>query len=245
MIEPAASADDFWAQVAGRGRAAVDTDVLTDDELLELASGMGPVIISQRGVEALISTIPLSPQDDRVIFHTEDGPAGERVAWVVLQCVARDQLVGGGTAVASIDAIVDRLAPNDRGIAEGAVGTYAIFGHSREWRLLTKLPSGGWSIDLPAAARSPDDEPIGLGAITIPDVAHRAAAGQVERVARDVAESIEWVPGRILVFDNRRYLHARLPVAAGSRRLKRVLVAGFRGGEVHDAGPTSTGGACR
>lgn len=232
MAESALSADDFWATVVDRGWGAADTDVLADDELLELASGMGPVVISQRGLEALVSTIPLPPPgDDEVIFHTEDGPAGERIAWVVLHCVALGGLAGGGTAVASADAIVERLDPDDLAVAEDAIGSYAVFGHRREWKLLTRLGGGGWSIDLPGATRGLGDRPRGLGEIAIPSGAHRAAADRVEALAREVAEPVAWTPGRILVFDNRRYLHARLPIAAGTRTLKRVLVGGLPGAE--------------
>ena len=83
MAQTAPSADAFWCDVASRGWAVADTDVLADDELLEMASGLGPVVISQRGVDALVTTIPVPPAgDDRVIFHSEDGPAGERIDWV-------------------------------------------------------------------------------------------------------------------------------------------------------------------
>jgi hypothetical protein len=223
--EPAPSADDFWGAVRARGWCYADTDVLSDDELLELAAGLGPVLISQRGVEAMVSTIP-TPRlgDDEVVFHTEDAPAGERVAWVVMQCVAAKALVGGGTALAGADAIVERLDPAELALAQTAVGDYTVFGHCREWRLLTALPGGAWSVDLPPGARWGGGRPGGLGEISIPASEHRRIADRVETVAAEVAAPVEWSPGRVLVFDNRRYLHARLPASAGSRTLRRVLV---------------------
>src|SRR5579871_3844218 len=225
MAGSATSADEFWAAAGSRGWAVADTDVFSDGELVELASGMGPVVIGQRGVEALVTTIPVpAAGDDRAIFHTEDGPAGERVAWVVLHCVALRDCRGGATALASADEIVEHLTTDERVTATQATGTYTVLGHQREWKLLTQLPDGGWSIDLPGASRAPGEPARGLGEVTVPDAGHRAVADRVEALAADVAHPVEWAPGRILVFDNRRYLHARLPLTAGSRTLKRVLV---------------------
>jgi hypothetical protein len=233
MSEPAPSADDFWAAVTGRGFGFADTEVMADDELLELAAGLGPVLISQRGVEALVTAIPVPPPGhDEVVFHTEDAPAGERVAWVVLHCTGLDGLLGGETALAGADAIVERLGPAGQALAEDAVGIYTLYSHSREWRLLTRLVDGGWSIDLPGAARRPGDGPRRFGEITIPDAAHRGIADLVEAIAAEVSEPVEWAPGRVLIFDNRRYLHARLPVLCGARELRRVLVGPVPGGGV-------------
>jgi hypothetical protein len=230
MSKPAPGADDFWAAVTALGWGSADTDVMSDDELLELASGLGPVLVSHWGAEPLISTLPSpAPGADEVVFHTEDTLEAERVAWVVLHCAATNALRGGGTALASADHIAGRLSPADRAVAEDATGTLRAFAHQREWRLLTRRPGGGWSIDLPGATRLPGGDLRGYGELLIPDPAHRAVADLVEAMAAEVPEAIEWVPGRVLVFDNRRYLHTRLPVARGTRTVKRVLVGAVPG----------------
>src|SRR5439155_15402967 len=100
MASTAATADAFWADAVARGWAVGDTEVLSNDDLLELARRLGPPMLGQRGPEAVVTTVLMRPgtgEETAGPFHTEEGLEGEAVGWVVLHCTAADGLVGGET----------------------------------------------------------------------------------------------------------------------------------------------------
>ena len=222
MAALAATADAFWADAVARGWAVGDTEALTDDDLLELARRLGPPLLGQRGPEAVVITVLMRPgtgEETAGAFHTEEGLDGEAVGWVVLHCTAVDGLVGGETTLAPFDAVLAALEPDDRARAERAAGTLHRFGLTRPWRL---LPGDG-SIDLPGAFVRSEPAAHAQSVLVVPDEEHRRLLDRLQPICRDVAEVVDWRPGRLLVFDNRRTLHGRRAVGGGRRTLKRVI----------------------
>ncbi len=222
MASTAANADAFWADAVARGWAVGDTEVLSDDDLLELACGLGPPLIGQRGPEAVVTTVFMRPgtgEETAGPFHSEEGVDGEDVGWVVLHCTEVDGLVGGETTLAQFDALLDALTPEERSLAAEAEGTLQRFGLTRPWRLLRD----DGSIDLPSAFVYAEPGAHGSSVLVIPDARHRSLFEHMQHVAQQVADVIDWKQGRVLVFDNRRMVHGRRAVSAGRRTLKRVL----------------------
>ena len=231
----AATAADFWASAQAVRWAVADTDVLDDDELLELASGLGPVVAGSVATDGSgsgmyvtdVFTTGVGPTTGTP-FHRELAPTGEPVAWVVFHCVgvAADGVSGAETALAPADAVLAALSPDDRAAATQVTGTLHRFGRSDGWRLLDEDAIGRAGLALPGVPwRSATAEVSGEQAVlVVPDAEHRSLLDHVESTCHDVATTVAWAPGRVVVFDNHAVLHARLPLRAGARSLRRVLV---------------------
>lgn len=202
-----------------------DVEPLTD--LLEIARSLGVPVASRVGGPLVDMLTPRAPHEapgrsmsktfgsGRFPPHTDGAYIPHSPRWLLLRAI---ELSGNAPPTELWPAVQVELDPSDLEVLERPL--WSVQGRQPFLSpMFESLPSGGARVRFDSCCMTPRTRS-----------AARAQSVLLEAITRRPPDLVDWTPGRTIVLDNWRVLHARPDCSSATARvLARVLVA-ERGG---------------
>lgn len=206
-----------------------DVGPLDRDELLAIARAFGEPFETEESQGHIVSTYVREASDPNehipLEFHNEAVYLRDEPTMVLFYCSSGEAFEGGGTGIVASEAVLDDLTPEERRTAEALSGVIHMSrADQRPYRLIRTHPVTGvpcihYAARFPRALRKLPVPRI----LVLESEAQLALLGRIDEVSKARHRFVDWAPGRLLVLDNYRMLHARYPVTAGRLVLWRAL----------------------
>ncbi len=202
---------------------------LERDDMVAVAAHFGEPYETEESQGHIVSTyvrLATDPLEQEPLeFHNEALYMSRQPVYVFFYCDGSEDFTGRGTALIDSETLLSFLTEDERALAERLSGTIHFSRDvQRPYTLVRRSPATGrpgicYSARIPRARwRIPVPR-----LLVVEDQAALALLDRIDALCRAHYRQVDWRPGTLLILDNYRVLHARLPVTAGKLVLWRAV----------------------
>lgn len=227
QLQPGTHTQELVEAVRRDGWLSVTIPDLDDDGLLTIAQIFGTPISHDAARGHLVSVVDaemtLVSEATALGFHNEGTYMAQRPAFIIFYCVATHNLSGGETAIVDGELVFSALSAAEQTSAALVSGEILVGSKRTKYHLVERHPVTGTKILAHVGHFPRTSVQLGLPRQLVVSTQHLPILERIDSLSRSLAEAVTWTIGKLLVLDNYRFMHGRLPLVQGSRRLSRVI----------------------